>query len=213
MAIVRPLVRPCFVVLAWMGTVSCSSEGSPGQPTGAEVATSAQVESVAPPGNRPPEEPAAFVDTQAAVPDEVSDPAVTAPASAAPRLADMGPWCFPKAIGAAGACIETSACASLGGHVSTPGLCAGPANVACCTEEPHVETRPPAGWVGVPQAHVTSEMTAWALMVVASPGAYPMGSKTTRAFGRRQVMARVEWHPPDLGHGVVHRGVTLYEPV
>lgn len=210
--IVRPFVRRCAIVLASMAAAACSSEGAPGRPTGSDIAASTPAEPVARPADRL-QEPVAFVDTQAAAADEVIDPAVTSPASAAPRLADMGPWCFPKAIGVPGACIETAACASLGGHVSTPGLCAGPANVACCTEEPHVETRPPAGWVGVPQAHVTSEMTAWALMVVASPAAYPMGSKTTRAFGARQVMARVEWHPPDLGHGVVHRGVTLYEPV
>ncbi|MGH7435413.1 MAG: hypothetical protein ACRENE_07040 [Polyangiaceae bacterium] len=40
-----------------------------------------------------------------------------------------------------------------------------------------------------------------------------MGSKTTEHFGTDVVLARVEWHPPDLGRGVVHRGVTLYQPV
>jgi hypothetical protein len=31
-------------------------------------------------------------------------------------------------------------------------------------------------------------------------------------FGVIMVLARVEWHPGDLGHGVIHRGVTPYEP-
>jgi hypothetical protein len=98
--------------------------------------------------------------------------------------------------------------------VSTPGHCRGPANVECCTSEPHVEDNPPApaGWKLVPQVHVTTQMAAWAAMIVNSPSTYPMGSTTQQLFGAVEVIARVEWHPPDLGHGVVHRGVTLYEP-
>jgi hypothetical protein len=56
-------------------------------------------------------------------------------------------------------------------------------------------------------------MTAWALRIVGSAREYRMGSKTTAHFGAAVVMARVEWHPADLGHGVVHRGITLYQPV
>jgi hypothetical protein len=55
-------------------------------------------------------------------------------------------------------------------------------------------------------------MTAWAAMIVESPETYPLGSKTTQLFGAIEVMALVEWHPAHLGHGVVHRGVTLYQP-
>jgi hypothetical protein len=65
----------------------------------------------------------------------------------------------------------------------------------------------------MPQGHVTTEMTAWAaMMIVESPETYPMGSTTKQIFGAILLMARVEWHPADLGHGVVHRGVTLYQP-
>jgi hypothetical protein len=55
-------------------------------------------------------------------------------------------------------------------------------------------------------------MTAWAAMIVDSPELYPMGSMTRHSFGGIMVMARVEWHAAHLGHGVVHRGVTLYQP-
>ena len=64
----------------------------------------------------------------------------------------------------------------------------------------------------MPQSRVTPQMTTWALRIVGSAGEYPMGSKTTEHFCNAQVMARVEWHPPDLGHSVVHRGVSLYRP-
>ena len=98
--------------------------------------------------------------------------------------------------------------------MSTPGYCPGPATVACCTIEPVIDEHrlPPAGWAFLPQARVTPQMTTWALRIVASPAAFPMGATTTERFGPVEVMARVEWHPPDLGHGVVHRGVTLYQP-
>lgn len=96
--------------------------------------------------------------------------------------------------------------------MSTPGHCQGPANIECCTSEPHVESHPPTGWSPVPQARVTTEMTAWAGMIVESPETYPMGSTAKQLFGAIVVMARVEWHPAHLGHGVVHRGVTLYQP-
>jgi hypothetical protein len=56
-------------------------------------------------------------------------------------------------------------------------------------------------------------MYHWALSIVGSSSAYPMGSRTTQLFGTREVMARVEWHTPNQGHGVMHRGVTLYEPL
>ena len=35
-----------------------------------------------------------------------------------------------------------------------------------------------------------------------------MFSTTLMTFGTVQVLARVEWHPPDFQNGVVHRGVT-----
>jgi len=64
----------------------------------------------------------------------------------------------------------------------------------------------------MPQARVTAEMGAWASMIVESTATYPMGSTTTQHFGATEVMARVEWHPPNERHGFVHRGVTLYQP-
>jgi hypothetical protein len=114
-----------------------------------------------------------------------------------------------------GECIPVAACAALGAHLSTPGSCEGPSTVGCCTTAPVADEHPspPAGWSPVPQGRVTPQMTAWALRIVGSAGEYPMGSKTTEHFGTTLVMARVEWHVPDLGHGVVHRGVTLYQPV
>jgi hypothetical protein len=101
-----------------------------------------------------------------------------------------------------GGSTATPACAAPGGHVPTSG------------REPRVEDNPPppGGWKLVPQAHVTTQMTAWAAMIVTCPSTYPMWSMTQQFFGAVGVMARVEWHSPDLGIGVVHRGVTLYEP-
>jgi hypothetical protein len=49
-------------------------------------------------------------------------------------------------------------------------------------------------------------------MIVDSPSTYCMGSAAQQTFGGIPVMARVEWHPPEPGHGSIHRGLTLYEP-
>jgi len=46
---------------------------------------------------------------------------------------DGGAPCTVTTTGATGVCIETSACAALGGHVSTPGYCPGPTDEQCCT--------------------------------------------------------------------------------
>jgi hypothetical protein len=70
----------------------------------------------------------------------------------------------------------------------------------------------PAGWQLLQQSQVTSEMTAWAVMILNDPTDYPMFSTATMTFGGLTIMARVEWHPPDFQNGVIHRGVTLYEP-
>jgi hypothetical protein len=121
--------------------------------------------------------------------------------------------CFLKTPGVYGTCMNDDACIALGAHVSTPGPCGGGSDVSCCTEEPHLEVNPPPGWLHLPQAHVTSEMTAWALAIVGAPTTYPLGSTTTQRFGERQVMARVEWHPPSQTLASMHRGVSLYEPL
>jgi hypothetical protein len=36
-------------------------------------------------------------------------------------------------VGVAGECIDTAVCSALEQHLSTPGHCAGPSNIACCT--------------------------------------------------------------------------------
>ena len=40
---------------------------------------------------------------------------------------------------------------------------------------------------------------------------YPMFSTTTKLFGDKEILARVEWHVPDFNNEAVHRGVTLYQ--
>ncbi|HLK36083.1 MAG TPA: hypothetical protein VKU41_04975 [Polyangiaceae bacterium] len=124
----------------------------------------------------------------------------------------LGNSCFLPTVGVRGKCMDTSACAALGAHVATPGRCSGPANIACCTSEPRYEDHAPAGYKLLAQPRVTSEMVAWAAMIVDSSSIYCMGSTTQQTFGGIPVMARVEWHPPEPGHGAIHRGVTLYEP-
>jgi lysozyme len=58
-------------------------------------------------------------------------------------------------------------------------------------------------------------MTAWAVALLNSPGAYPIFSTAIRQFGSDNVMARVEWHPWTYRNGVKvagqFRGITLYE--
>jgi hypothetical protein len=82
-------------------------------------------------------------------------------------------------------------------------------------DAPGVSQNPPvpAGWQLMPQADVTAEMTAWAVAILDDPATYPMFATATMTFGTLTVLARVEWHPPDFQDSVVHRGVTLYEPI
>lgn len=126
---------------------------------------------------------------------------------------DASDGCFVTTVGVFGTCIDTSACASLGDHVSTPGYCPGPANIECCTQAPNVADNPPvpAGWTLMQQADVTQAMTNWAVAILNDPVTYPMFSTTTQMFGTLDVLARVEWHPPDFQNGAIHRGVTLYD--
>jgi len=71
----------------------------------------------------------------------------------------------------------------------------------------------PPGWTPMQQSMVTPEMTAWAVSILHDTATYPLESTTTRTFGTQQVLARVEWHPPNFIKGYVHRGVSLYIPV
>jgi len=61
------------------------------------------------------------------------------------------------------------------------------------------------------QSAVTPAMTEWAGEILHASEAYPLFATTTRVFGIRQVLARVEWHAPNAHHPTQHRGVTLYE--
>jgi hypothetical protein len=117
--------------------------------------------------------------------------------------------------GAPGSCITTTMCAAMANHTSEPGLCPGPANIQCCIETPSVANDPPApaGYKAMMQSEVTPDMTTWAVMILHDPVTYPMFSTTTKVFGTLTVLARVEWHPPDFQNSVIHRGVTLYEPL
>ena len=128
--------------------------------------------------------------------------------------ADAGIACF-ESTGVWGTCISTTDCAALGAYTSTPGLCPGPTDIQCCAKTPDVADNPPipSGWKLMAQADVTAAMTSWAVAILKDPVTYPMFSTTTQTFGTLLVMARVEWHPPDFQNGVVHRGVTLYEPI
>jgi hypothetical protein len=114
-----------------------------------------------------------------------------------------------------GQCITTTACATLADHTSTPGYCPGPADIECCVMTPNVADNPPipAGYKLMAQADVTPAMTTWAVSILNDPTDYPMFATAMQTFGSLDVLARVEWHPPDFQNSVVHRGVTLYEPV
>jgi uncharacterized protein (TIGR03382 family) len=49
---------------------------------------------------------------------------------------DAGAPCTVTTTGLSGVCVDTSACAALGGHMSTPDYCPGPADIQCCTATP-----------------------------------------------------------------------------
>jgi hypothetical protein len=139
------------------------------------------------------------------------DGAVVPPGDAS-DAGDAGNAC--ESSGAPGVCITTSACAAWSDHTAFPGQCPGPADIQCCILTPSTADNPPTppGYVLMPQAEVTSAMTSWAVMILDEPVTYPMFSTAMMEFGSLDVLARVEWHPPDFQNSVVHRGVTLYVP-
>jgi len=149
-----------------------------------------------------------------AAPDVATDVAMDSAAEAL-SAADAGDAsCFLSKVGVFGQCMTTQDCAALGKYISTPGYCTA-ANVECCTRTPNVADNPPipAGWKLMSQSSVTPAMTTWAVSILHDPIAYPMFLNTFKMFGALNVMARVEWHPPDFQNSTIHRGVTLYQPI
>jgi hypothetical protein len=142
-----------------------------------------------------------------------SSPPVTADAMDIDAAIDAGTGCAVE--GAPGDCIDVTACAAMADHTAFPGYCPGPASIQCCIVTPSVANNPPipTGYKLMPQADVTPAMTMWAVMILHDPVTYPMFATATMQFGTLLVLARVEWHPPDFQNSVVHRGVTLYEPI
>ncbi len=116
--------------------------------------------------------------------------------------------------GAPGQCMTVTACTAIPDHSSFPKTCPGPTTIGCCIDTPDVGDNPPipVGYKLMQQSQVTSAMTTWAVTILHDPATYPMFSTTTKMFGTLNVLARVEWHPPDFQNNVVHRGVTLYVP-
>lgn len=131
----------------------------------------------------------------------------------AASVADAANTC--SVSGAPGECIDVTACAAIGDHTAYPGHCPGAAQIQCCIQTPNPANNPPTppGYKLMLQADVTPAMTAWAVAILNDPATYPMFATTTMTFGTLMVLARVEWHPPDFQNSVVHRGVTLYEPI
>lgn len=117
--------------------------------------------------------------------------------------------------GESGTCMATAACAAIAKHISVPNACPGPADIQCCVLAPNVADNPPipAGYKLMVQADVTPAMTSWAVAILHDPVTYPMFATAMMTFGSLAVLARVEWHPPDFQNSVIHRGVTLYEPM
>ncbi len=148
--------------------------------------------------------PEAGADTTPSAIDSAGDAAVDG---------DGGSAC--AVFGAPGDCVSVSACAALRDHSSYAGHCPGPASIQCCIKTPNVADNPPipVGYTLMKQSDVTAEMTKWAVDILHDPVTYPMFATTTRVFGTKTVLARVEWHPPDFLNGTIHRGVTLYQPI
>jgi len=159
------------------------------------------------------EAPVVLVDAATTDSAPTTDAALPNPTDAtSDSTADVGKGCFEK-TGAWGVCETTTACAALGNHASTPGLCQGAEQ--CCAPVPRVSDNPavPNGYKLMSQSGVTPAMTTWAVAILHDPVTYPMFSTTTQTFGAQIVLARVEWHPPDFQNSIVHRGVTLYVPL
>jgi hypothetical protein len=153
--------------------------------------------------------------TDAAVHDAAAD-ASTADGDASddgPSDGHTTPEC--AVYGAPGTCVTASACAALGDHTSYQGHCPGPSTIECCIDTPDVADNPPvpSGYKPMAQSQVTPQMTAWAVSILNDYATYPMFSTRTKTFDELIALARVEWHPPDFQNSIVHRGVTLYEPL
>ncbi len=152
----------------------------------------------------------------AAEPDALAPPPDAAvadkPLADAPPPPDAAGSC--SVFGAPGACLTLADCAALGDHTSYAGHCPGATDIQCCIRTPSVADNPPIppGWKLMMQSEVTPAMTAWAVDILHDTATYPMFATATMQFGALTVLARVEWHAPDFQNGVVHRGVTLYEP-
>ena len=64
-------------------------------------------------------------------------------AGSVPDAGPSGPSCFVPSLGASGECISTTDCATIPGHVSTPGYCPGAADIQCCTGPSGDDAGPP----------------------------------------------------------------------
>ena len=177
--------------------VACSSADSDDKPPAADGADSGQTPDTGGAESAPPDAPAAATDA-----GDHGDAAH-----------DAGGGC--SVFGAPGRCMTVAACAAVPDHSSFASQCAGGASIECCIDTPDTADNPPipSGYKLLTQSQVTPEMTTWAVSILHDPATYPMFSSTTKTFGTLLVLARVEWHPPDFQNSVVHRGVTLYEPI
>jgi hypothetical protein len=204
-------VRRSFTTVALLGLVACSAadhnELSVATDSGATSTDAADSEG------------GPSLDGSASTTDAVQDSGEAvdghvAPEASADAASDAGNECFLSTVGVFGQCITTAACAALGHHTSSAGLCPGAPDVECCTMTPDVADNPPvpAGWKLMPQSAVTPAMTMWAVTILHDATTYPMYSTAIQTFGALMVLARVEWHPPDFQNATVHRGVTLYQP-
>lgn len=103
--------------------------------------------------------------------------------------------------------------------------CPASAEAVCCSLKPAVDSNPPmpAGWRLMPQSDVTKNMTAWAVDMLHDVARFALFDFSVSRFEgdswsapgelALDVLARVEWHPPDFNNAAVHRGVTLYVPI
>ena len=177
--------------------VACSSADSDDKPLAVDGGDSGETRDAGGAESAPPDAPVAATDA----------------GDGGDAAHDAGGGC--AVFGAPGRCMTVAACAAFPDHSSFTSQCAGGASIECCIDTPDTADNPPipAGYKLLTQSQVTPEMTTWAVSILHDPVTYPMFSSTTKTFGTLLVLARVEWHPPDFQNSVVHRGVTLYEPI
>lgn len=82
--------------------------------------------------------------------------------------------------------------------------------------DPSQNPPPPANWRYMPQSDVTPAMTTWSIHLLNDTADWPGPPPYTlipNVIDGKAIKAQVQSHPPDAQNPIVHRGISLFEPV